>query len=62
MRIQTHFKINERLVVEDLNMKHKQVDNTETRSPEGNKKTYITCFQQANLQAKIFSLETKPFK
>lgn len=37
MRIQTYFKINERLVVEDLNMKHKQeVDNTETRSPEGN--------------------------
>lgn len=56
MRIQTYFKINERLVVEDLNMKHKQVDNTETRSPEGNKKNIHYLLSAGKSPSKDFLL------
>lgn len=42
MTVQTYFNTNERLLVEDLNIKHKKrTGHTETRSLEGNRKHTI---------------------
>lgn len=60
MRIQTYFNTSERLLVEDLNIKHNKELDILKRDHRTEIENIVFDFSstQAHLQAKIFSLET----
>lgn len=60
MRIQTYFNTSERLLVEDLNIKHNKELDVLKQDHRKEIENIVSDFSstQAHLQAKIFSLET----
>lgn len=61
LRIQTYFNTNERLLVEDLNIKHKKELDILKQDHRKEIENMLSDFSstRAHLQAKIFSLETE---